>query len=129
MSKVRGETITSGVYAAQILWGPLSRYARQALKEGVNIRVVEDGASLHSHGDIPRIRTMLPIVTPSSLHLNPIERYWQLVTEKVRAMDRHATSVDGLWGNIQRIWEEIPQETIEGFIMDMYERRRQVTEG
>jgi hypothetical protein len=130
--KVKAETITSAVYSAQILWGPLLLYVNQAKEEGVEIKIVEDGAPVHWKGDAPGIRAMLPIVTqehpPSSPDLNPIERCWQSVKIRLTSMDRHATSMDGLWKEIKRIWDEIPQETIDGFIMDMYKRREQVVE-
>lgn len=126
----KAETITAGVYCQQILWGPLLRYFNEAKAEGVNIRVMEDGAPVHWKGVAPAIREMLPIVTqshpPSSPDLNPIERCWQIVKVRLTSMERHATKVDELWEHIQRIWDEIPQDTIDKFILDMVNRREKV---
>jgi hypothetical protein len=117
--KIKAETITAGVYSAQILWGPMISYINQAKAEGVNIRVVEDGAVVHWNGAAGRVRELLPIITqshpPTSPDLNPIERCWQVVKARLTAMERHATALDELWENVVRIWDEIPQSTIDGF--------------
>jgi hypothetical protein len=75
---------------------------------------------------------MMPIVNhshpPTSPDLNPIERCWQVVKARLTSMERHATQLDELWENVQRIWDEIPQSTIDGFIMEMEDRRKLVIE-
>ena len=130
--KHKAETINAAVYAGQIMWGPLMRYVNQAKEEGVGLLVVEDGATVHWNGAAGHLRTLLPINThlhpPLSPDLNPIERCWQLLKVKLTAEERHATRVDELWENVQRIWNDISQDIIDGFIMDMAKRREQVIE-
>jgi hypothetical protein len=105
-------------------------YINEAKAEGVKICVVEDGAVVHLNGAAERVREMLPIITPSHLptspDLNSIEQCWQVVKARLTAMERHATALDELWENVARIWDDIPQSTIDGFIMEMEERRKLV---
>ena len=92
--------------------------------------MVEDGAPVHFGtiaGDVPAI-TDIPNLPhpPSSPDLNPIEGCWRLVKQKLRKVDRRATSLDGLWADIQKAWQMIDQETVDGMIMSMEERRKAV---
>jgi hypothetical protein len=36
------------------------------------------------------------------------------------------TTMDGLWEAIQRVWDEIPQSMVDGFIQSFEERRNAV---
>ncbi|EIW69743.1 hypothetical protein TREMEDRAFT_61506 [Tremella mesenterica DSM 1558] len=97
--RIPAETITSKVYARQILWGPLQDYVNQARARGIeDVLVVEDGASVHFKGPAAAIRSLVNIPNlshpPSSPDLNPIEGCWGIVKAGLRRMDRRPTSVE-----------------------------------
>jgi transposase len=87
---------------------------------------------VHFKGEAGRIRQMLPIINnthpPSSPDLNVIENCWGWIKAKLRSMDRHVTSQDGLWQEVQRLWAELPQEMIDGWINNMEDRVKAVEE-
>jgi transposase len=128
--KLAAETITSVKYMEQILWGPMQDYVNQARDRGVDVKVVEDGASVHFKGQAKTMRDMLDIPNhphpPSLPDLNPIEGCWNIVKGKLRRMQPRPTSEEGLWKEVQRIWAEIPQERIDRMIDSMNERRTNV---
>jgi transposase len=98
--KIRAETINSEVYAGQILSGPLQDYVVRAREWSVDVRVVEDGASVHCKGPAKSIRDLCDIPNhphpPSSPDLNAIEGCWGMVKHKLRAVAPRPTSADGL---------------------------------
>jgi hypothetical protein len=68
--KIAAETITSVKYVEQILWGPLQDYVNQARARGIDVKVVEDGASVHFKGQAKSMRELCDILSrpvPSDL--------------------------------------------------------------
>ena len=128
--RIAAEKIDSKVYAEQILWGPLQDYVNGARARDVDVLVVEDGAPVHFKGAARTIRDLVDIPglshPPSSPDLNPIEGCWRIVKQALRGMDRRPTNVEGLWAEIQKIWDGIPQSTIDGMIESMAERREAI---
>ena len=130
--RVAAQTITSEVYAQQILGGPLLNNSNHASHMGIAPLVVGDGASVHFKGMAGRLWEILPIVNqthpPSSPNLNAIENCWVWNKGKLRQSGRHATSQEGLWEDMQRLWDELPQEIIDKWVDTMEERRIAVKE-
>jgi transposase len=117
-------------YVEQILWGPLQDYVNQARERGVDVKVVEDGASVHFKGQAKSMQELCDIPNhphpPSSPDLNPIETCWNILKGKLRRLQPRPTSEDGLWKEVQRLWAEIPQDKINRLIDSMDEQREHV---
>ena len=71
-----------------------------------------------------RADNRIPILShsPSSPDLNRIEGCWRLVGQQLRMPDRRATSLDGLWVDIQRIRSD-DHWTVDRMIGSMIVRR------
>jgi hypothetical protein len=41
-------------------------------------------------------------------------------------MPEKPTTMDGLWEAIEKVWKEIPQHIVDGFIESFEERRKEV---
>jgi RNAse (barnase) inhibitor barstar len=129
--KYPADTITAEVYATQILDSQLLDYFNKATSAGISPVVVEDGAPVHFKGLAGPIRALYPIINhtrpPSTPNLNVIENCWSWIKGKLRVKGRKATNLDQLWKQVETLWNELPQEIIDGWI-DLMENRRLAVE-
>ena len=73
-------------------------------------RLQEKGITVSSR-TVRRWRAYHP---PQSPDLNPIEHVWGWIKDKLAQLDLHGRAQ--LIAAIKRLWEEIPQETIDDYI-------------
>jgi transposase len=86
-------------------------------------RIVEDGARVHTAqvnrlvGEQQHFRYLNH--PPSSPDLNAVEHCWAAVKRKYALLPRHPTTVDTMFEEYKRLWQEIPQEDINNMIDSM----------
>ncbi|UOH82899.1 hypothetical protein LQV05_005612 [Cryptococcus neoformans] len=116
------EMVIKGVFWGE---GGILRSLRSSGFE--NIFVLEDGAPSHRAAVAKAARAEMGIETldhpPSSPDLNVIENIWYLLKTKVAAFPRVATSLDELWEQIQKAWDEIDLEQVWDLIDEMEQSR------
>ena len=128
--RIAAQTINAKVYLAQILAGPLTEAVAWTKKDGREPLVVEDGAPVHKIKTLQAERAKAGIVNVThpgnSPDLNAIESCWNMVKGTLRRMPEKPTTMDGLWEAIEKVWNEIPQQIVDGFIESFEERRKEV---
>ena len=101
-----------------------------AKEDGRDVLVVEDVAPVHKIANLvaERAKTgVINIIHPgNSPNLNAIESCWAVVKDRLRRMPGKPTTMDELWETIQKVWDEMPQSIIDGFIQSFEGRREQV---
>ena len=116
-TRTKAETLKGEKYANEILKGPLSDYVKEMQQDHRHgVQVVEDGAGPHKSKLAKAARAEIGyecLVHPSnSPDLNAIEPLWAQLKRRVRKMQPMATSLDGLWTQIQAAYDDIPQSAI-----------------
>jgi transposase len=95
-----------------------------------DVLVLEDGAPCHSSKATYAGRQKLGITSINrplnSPDLNAIENLWHQLKLKLGRMNRRATSLDELWGQIQQAWDELDIGIVNRLVDSMEERRRDV---
>jgi hypothetical protein len=98
--------------------------------EPQGVLVVEDGAPAHTSKVNGRARKEMGIQNlshpPSSPNLNPTEAMWRTLKLRVSAIRPRATTLDKLWAQICKVWEEIDIDSINEQVMSMPARRLDV---
>ena len=128
--RTRAEGLNGARYSEWIVKGQLGPMVAEMEREGrVNVLVVEDGAPSHSSKVAKAAREESGIRSlfhpPSSPDLNPIEGLWLILKTRISQM-RKATTLDELWVQIQRAWDEIEQQKIDSLIETMEGRREAI---
>ena len=118
-----GESVNRFIYSEQILWGHLGSIAADLTAERGEVWVVEDNAKTHNNEWSNAVRDGLRIPRldhpPASPDLNPIEGMWQLVRSALRKLPRRPTNPAWLWTEIEKAWEEIPQDKVDRLVESM----------
>ena len=122
------KTIDRFAYVNHVLEGRLAGYCSKLRREGIpEVRTLEDGAGPHRSRLAAQAREELHIKQifhpPNSPDLNPIEPLWGIVKHRVARLRPVASTLDKLWEQVQRVWDELDQETIDRVLGKMEERR------
>lgn len=132
VGNIKAGTMNGRIYSEQIPWGPMQQYFNQVRNEGQNPLVLEVGAPVHWGTATKRIRPMIDITnqphSPSSPDLNVIENVWRIIKDQIRSMPVHPSSQDTLWEVIQKVYDDIPQKTIDQMTDNVWDRRDKVEE-
>jgi len=127
----KGKGLNSSRYIKYILEGPLKRCVQaQRRARWRDVMVLEDSAPCHSSKATCTARQKLGIQSinhpPNSPDLNAIENLWHQLKMKLGRMNRRATSLDELWSQIQKAWDELDIGIVNRLVDSMEERRRDV---
>jgi hypothetical protein len=127
----KGKGLNSSRYIKYVLEGPLKRCVRaQQRARWRDVVVLEDGAPCHSSKVTCAACQRLGITSidhpPNSPDLNAIENMWHQLKLKLGRMNRRATSLDELWGQIQQAWDELDIGKVNRLVDSMDERRQDV---
>ena len=89
-----------------------------------NFFFMQDGASMHtSEATLEALQSQMQILPgwpPNSPDLNPIEMLWAIIGRRLAGKDFH--SEDEIFDEVDRIWDDLAQETIDGLVRSF--RRR-----
>lgn len=126
--KIKGEGLTGKRYAETIVSGPLAEYTAQVANNYLGkARVLEDSAPCHRAKVAKAAKEEAGLINQphhaASPDLNPIEPIQYNLKRRVEKMRPKATTLEGLWAQIQVAWEAIPQSQINSQIECMEERR------
>ena len=59
---------------------------------------------------------------PQSPDLNPIEHLWSELKRRIHQLGRKISNITELWDKVQDVWNEIPQDVIDGLYNTMTQR-------
>jgi len=92
--------------------------------------VLEDGAPCHSSKVTCAACQKLGLTSvnrpPNFPDLNAIENMWHQLKLKLGRMNRRATSLDELWGQIQPAWDKLDIGMVNRLVDSMDETRQDV---
>jgi len=98
--------------------------------DGRDVLVVEDGAPVHKITNLVAEGAKAGVINithpGNSPDLHAIESCWAVVKDRLRRMPGKPTTMDQLRETIQKVWNEIPQSIVDGFVQSFEERRKQV---
>jgi len=124
--RTKAEGLNGTRYVEHILSGPLLQSLREWEKDGRKMRVVEDGAPCHKSAPARNFREENSIERqdhpPNSPDLNPIENVWDRLNGEIKRIGGHLTSTEALERVAQAAWLNIPQDFIDGKILEMKQR-------
>jgi DDE superfamily endonuclease/Transposase len=115
-------------YLAQVLEkaivGILGAFRQITLPEGLQPHFMEDGNSAHGHKSINnpcaiwrRKHGIILFPHPStSPDMNPIEKCWRRIKQALHRRNRQPTNEAEMQAAVTELWNEIPQEWINGLI-------------
>ena len=128
--RIAAQTINADVYLEQILKGSLVKAVIWAHHQGLEPLVLEDGAGPHRIAGFARVRRDLGISNLKhpgcSPDLNVIENCWDYVKDRIRRMTDKPSSEAEIRESIQKHWNAIPQDLIDGWNDGMEDRRLKV---
>ena len=128
--RIAAQTINADVYLEQIIKGPLVKAVTWAHHKGLEPLVLEDGAGPHRIAGFARVRRDLGISNlkhpGSSPDSNVIENCWAYVKDRIRRIPGKPSSEAELWQAIQKHWNAVPQDIIDGWIDGVEDRRLKV---
>lgn len=103
--------ICSKAYLNQVLDSVIFPYwAEMTEDERSKFIFMEDGSKVHKgHARLPKLNSGIRTFEwpPSSPDLNPIEKVWRWMKNKITALPKVPTTIEELKGHIQRLWDEV----------------------
>jgi hypothetical protein len=106
------------------LVGILGAFGQITLPEGLQPQFMEDGNSAHGHKSINNVCaiwrrnhgiTLFPHPSMSP-DMNPIEKCWRWIKQALHRRNQQPTNEAEMQAAVTELWEEIPQEWINGLI-------------
>jgi transposase len=106
------------------LVGILGAFGQITLPKGLQPQFMEDGNSAHGHKSINNVCaiwrrnhgiTLFPHPSTSP-DMNPIEKCWRRIKQALHRRNRQPTNEAEMQAAVTELWEEIPQEWINGLI-------------
>jgi hypothetical protein len=103
--------ICSKAYLKQVLDGVIfPHWAQMTEKERSKFIFIEDGSKIYKgFAQLAKINSDIRTFEwpPSSPDLNPIEKVWRWIKNKITALLQVPTTIEELKGHIQRLWDKV----------------------
>lgn len=122
--------VTARLYRDQVTKGPLLEAWKKVTHSwrgyGGEVLILEDNCAVHKGEAVieaERLHLKFFDHPPSSPDLNPIEHCWAWLKHELRLQCGSNSTFDQLFETAARLWEEMPQEVIDGCIDGLYVRR------
>src|SRR6202035_2535686 len=106
------------------LVGILGAFSQITLPEGLQLQCMEDGNSAHGYKSTNNVCakwrkehgiTLFPHPSTSP-DMNPIEKCWRRIKQALHRRNQQPTNEAEMQAAVTELWEEIPQEWINGLI-------------